>query len=79
MFCHKSIYCNISINFYCVFVVLVLSDKILNQIPISDAVAVIHYDVPTAQSIFASRLWCCRSHFQDEEVIIRVLLVVDDL
>ena len=42
---------------------LVLSDTIVNQMEICDALVVIHYDIPQQQSVFASRMWCCRSNF----------------
>lgn len=58
-----SSFVTLSLVFFICVAVLVVSDKIVNQMEIQDATCVIHFDVPSQQTLFANRLWCCRSNF----------------
>ena len=36
----------------------------MENVNISDAAWIIHYDIPENQAIFANRLWCMRKYFE---------------
>ena len=41
----------------------VMTDSALHDMPVSDAAAVIHYEMPSSSTEFADRLWCLRRFF----------------